>query len=190
MPEKELRRDRPGPVASSGRGGDGAPAWYADHLGVVLVTVYAVLAVLGVIAVSGVTDVRGLVGGFDETYYRTHPFQIPPQVLLFAYLGALTHVFTGLVADPDAERKTVLRLGSRIPVALVFASLVYVLLVSLPNQIPIRADLQWRRQLMGTAFLAGLFVEHAVGALRLAFERLLLERVASPLLGRLRNRGR
>jgi len=183
MREVELRRDRAGGASDSAV--ESGAAWYTERLGVALVVVYALLACLGVLAVVGAIEGAFFVGRFDARYYRTNPFRIPPQLLVYAFVGSLTHVFTALAADPDAETRTVLRFGSRVPVALLLVFPAYVLFVSLPGHVPATADLEWTRQLAGMAFLLGLFVEHAVGGFRTVGEALILGRIVRPMLGRL-----
>lgn len=186
MHQVELRRDHAGGASDSGD--EGGVAWYAERLGVALVVVYALLACFGVLAVAGAIAGSFLVGRFDAAYYRTHPFRIPPQLLVYALVGSLTYVFTALAAEPDAETRTVLRFGSRVPVALLLVFPAYVLFVSLPGHVPATADPEWTRQLAGMAFLLGLFVEHAVGGFRTLAEGLILGRIVRPVLGRLRLR--
>lgn len=169
MPTKQFHPDR----SPGGSAVPGAGAWSDDPLGVLVVAAYAVLALLGGLIAAGDLLPGVTAGTWDAGYYRSNPLAFPPQLFLYASLGALTYVFTALAARPGVGTARVLRLGVRLPVAVVVVVPVYVLLVPVFGVVRFPTEPAGVRGLAGLAFLVGLFVEHAtVGVLTVVYKRL------------------
>lgn len=130
--------------------------WYRSTLGAVVLAVDLLLLVVLAVVSTGLLDAAvdsTAVEGFNENA------AIPGYVYVFAALGALGYVFTGLVTDFRRETADLLRMNLRIPAALPLAAGLFLLAGQFLGDSPPT------RLLAGIAFLAGLFVN-------LAYERI------------------
>ncbi|SFR64602.1 hypothetical protein [Halogeometricum limi] len=148
-----------------------ASPWYSERRGLGVVTLYLVGALVGALVASGLLIPSFVTEGWDVAYYEAHPLVVPAQLYLFAYLGALVHVFVALLRRTDVDVETVVRLGLRVPTALLLVTGVY-LAASILGLQPVPDSPASVRTLVGVAFFVGLFVEHALAALSIVSARL------------------
>lgn len=181
--------------------------WYTEARGIAIVAGYAGLLLVGGLLTTG-TVLPGIVESpWDATYYEAHPLAIPPQMFLYAFMGALAYVFTKLVVNPTVGVWEVARLALRIPAALIVVFAVYgwfvhVLpalgpeLVDNPEFVLSTASSDFPsepraiREFAGMAFLVGFLVEHALEGLRSTVNLTALTRVGSEFRGRVGWKGR
>lgn len=182
MPDKPIRRAPQ--LFAAGRSGllsAGNAPWYADRSGRLLVGAYALLALVGVLVATGTISPWITRSPWRPEYFRTHWLAIPPQLPLYAFLGAMTHVFTTLAARPHCPRDTVARLAVRIPVATVLVVPVYVLFVPVVGLVQMPETDAAVRSLGGMAFLVGLFTKHAQAGIRGLVAKVVLGRFGGTL---------
>lgn len=146
------------------------PPWHETVGGVVLVTLVGVVGVAGLLLV---TDLVGPTSGTRTLVERnaSAPLVMPLRLYLFTLIGAVAYVFATLSAVPDADVGLLVRLGLRVPAALLVVTGIYLVAASIPT-VPSPADPGLQREFAGTAFLVGLFVDHALRSLRGVSSRL------------------
>ncbi len=148
-------------------GGDRWPEWlsgpwYASRLGVGIVLADLLLT-LGLVYAT----VVGLGTGFEEL--AAVPLGVVPwYIYAFSVLGALGFVFTALIDDFHRETGEVLQHNVRLPAALPLGAGVYLLSDVLVGDIAAAEPL-----VVGTVFLAGLYVNLAYRQLGALARRLL-----------------
>lgn len=148
-----------------------ARPWYSQPRGLAVFGAYVAFGLLGGLFVSGVVAPEFVTRPMDSGYYQEHPLVVPIQLYLFAYLGALAHVFVALLRRTDRTPASLVRLGLRIPTAMLLVTGVYLGVAALGLE-PIPDSPASSRTLVGAAFFVGLFVEHALAALQVVSARL------------------
>lgn len=131
-----------------------SPPWFRSSLGLLVLAVDLGLLVALVVASTGLLgDVleSNAVVGFGDTA------AVPGYVYVFAALGALGYVFTGLVTDFRRDATDLLRMTLRIPAALPLAAGLFLLAGQfMGGQFPGTGPPT--RLMAGLSFVAGLFV--------------------------------
>lgn len=127
------------------------------HVGVL----YTV-AVFGGLLATGAVVPWLVLGAWDAAYFDARPGAIPPEVYLYAYLGATVYLLIALYRNPRPSKPAAVGLLFRIPAALLLVTGVY-LLASVLDLGPVAGAPQGLHGVAFVAYLTGLFVE---GALR------------------------
>lgn len=144
---------------------EGSPlseTWYRSPIGVGAVA-FDVLLTL-VLAYVTTREWNGAFEGLDDVPIGV----IPWYVYVFSVLGALGYVFTTLVDDFDRETSKLLWYNLRLPAALPLGGGVFLL-----SDVMLEDLSQAGPLVVGTAFLAGLYVNLAYERLGALAERLL-----------------
>jgi len=149
----------------------------ADDRGRRLVGALYALAVLGGLLGSGMLIPGVALGHVDERVAVARPFAIPATVYLYAYVGAMAHVCIRFVDDRRPDAPTIVGLALRVPAALLVVVGVYLLgstveLGSLVDAVLPMLSSEGRYEQAFTAYLVGLFVDRALGALETTSARL------------------
>jgi len=149
----------------------------ADDRGGRLVGALYVLAVLGGLLGSGMLIPGVSLGHVDEHVAAGRPFTVPATVYLYAYVGAMAHVAIRFVDDRRPDAPTLVALALRVPAALLVVVGIYLLgstveLGSLVDAVLPMLSSEGRYEQAFTAYLVGLFVDRALGALDTTSARL------------------
>lgn len=132
------RTDRDVPTSASA----GSEWWHDRRGGRVLVAVYLAAAVV-VLAVTA--EYSPLAGRYAAS------LPVPLDVYLYAFIGMLGRIFTGVLRDARVSTEKLKAWGVRIPMAMLLAGVVYLVL-----QLPFET-FSSPYQLSGLAFLVGLY---------------------------------
>lgn len=125
--------------------------WWTERGGKALIALYLIFTGIGI---------------FFSIALMPEKVSVPPYVYLYGFLGALAYIFTSLLTQFNKSTSDLLKVGIRIPAALLLVAAVYLLItffVKEPTK-PIIA---------GLSFLIGLYIKLALEGLGGLASRLL-----------------